>query len=318
MKPTVSVTVDLAALVEDHGPRRWVERRKELVLGIDLRPREPVEKRRLASIRVAHQRHAVDSRVPARLALDPAPHLEPLELPAEVGDLVPHQATVNLKLALALAKAAADSTPGLLADEVAPHAPKARQDVLELRKLHLQASLARPSMNAKDVEDERGSVDDLDRLANDALEVGLLGGGELLIKDDDVRIHVADVAHQLLDLALANERLRHGSVEPLAHGEDHLGPVSLRKARKLCERFLARPVGPAEVDAHKNCALGHRRRADGLEPVRRPAHLPPPSSSWPAPSPETTSSQASSVESASMSRTLARPSRLIQESCRLA
>ena len=150
---------DLAALVEDHGPRRWVERRKELVLGINLRPREPVEKRRLASIRVAHQRHAVDSRVPARLALDPAPHLEPLELPPEVGDLVPHQATVNLKLALALTKAAADSTPGLLADEVAPHAPKARQDVLELRKLHLQASLARPSMNAKDVEDERGSVD---------------------------------------------------------------------------------------------------------------------------------------------------------------
>ena len=105
----------------------------------------------------------------SRFALDRLTS-RPLELSPEIGDLVSHQATVNLKLALALAKAAANSTPGLLADEVAPHAPKARQDILELRKLHLQASLSRPSMDPKDVEDERGSVNDLDRLANDTLE----------------------------------------------------------------------------------------------------------------------------------------------------
>ena len=182
------------------------------------------------------------------------------------------------------AEAAADAAAGLLADEVAPHAAKARQDVLELGELYLEPPLVRPGVDAEDVEDERGAVDDLDGLPHRALEVRLLRGGELVVEDDDVGPELADERAELLDLAAPDERPRHGGVEALVHGMDDLGPVGLGEAGELGEGLLAGPLRPAEVHADENGALRHGRRREraksrhGAHPRARrrwPARRPP-------------------------------------------
>ena len=91
-----------------------------------------------------------------------------------------------------------------------------------------------------------------------SIEVGLLGGRELLVEDDDVGIERADHGDELLDLALADERLGNRGVEALRHRENDLGAVSLGKAGELRERLLAAPLRPSEVNAHKNRTLGNR------------------------------------------------------------
>ena len=163
---------------------------------------------------------------------------------------------------------------------MAPHAPKARQDVLELGELDLETPLVRPGVNAEDVEDERGAVDDLDGLPHRALEVCLLRGGELVIEDDDVRPEVSDERAQLLDLSAPDERPRDGGVKPLVHGVDDLGAIGLGEARELGEGLLAGPLRPAEVDADEDGALRHGSRRERAKP-RHAAH-PRARRRWPA------------------------------------
>ncbi len=117
------------------------------------------------------------------------------------------ESPVYLELALALAEAAPDPASGLLAHQVAPHAAQARQYVLELGELDLEAALVRLGVHAKDVEDEGRAVDDLDGLADEALEVCLLRGRELVVEYDHVCIEGMDGRDEFLDLALADERL---------------------------------------------------------------------------------------------------------------
>ena len=92
-------------------------------------------------------------------------------------------------------------------------------------------SLVRLGVNAKDVQDEGCPVDDLDGLPHRALEVGLLGGRELVVKDDHVGPQRADRRDELVHLPLADEGLWHRRVQALRHREDDLGAVRLREPR---------------------------------------------------------------------------------------
>src|SRR5262249_49958691 len=61
---------------------------------------------------------------------------------------------------------------------------KPGRQVLEPRDLHLQPRLARPGVAMKDLEDDRGAVEDVD--AGGALEVALLGRREVVINEHDL------------------------------------------------------------------------------------------------------------------------------------
>ena len=58
------------------------------------------------------------------------------------------------------------------------------QQVVELRQFHLQAAFAGSGPGSEDVEDELGAIDDLG--IEGLLEVALLGGGQVVVEDDDV------------------------------------------------------------------------------------------------------------------------------------
>ena len=62
-------------------------------------------------------------------------------------------------------------------------------------------------MPSEDVKDESRAVDDLDLAAKDLLEVRLLRGGKLVIKDDDVHVHATNRLGNLNRLAGTYEGL---------------------------------------------------------------------------------------------------------------
>ncbi len=234
-----------------------------------------------------------------------------------MGDAVADEPSIDLELRLALAEPAADASAGLLAHEVAPHPAQAREHVLELRELDLEPPLPGLGVAAEDVEDERRAVDHLHGLAQGPLEVALLGGGELLVEDHDVHVERLHGLLELQHLARADEGLGHGAVEPLREGPHDVGAVGVHEAGELGHGALLGPlVGPSEVDAHEKGTLA--RQCGGLRclpghgaPFQRPASTERLRSS-------VTSAAAPSTVVSPMGTTVARPSRRIHESCRLA
>ena len=118
---------------------------------------------------MATARHEAPVPRPARrLAL--LAHL--LDALLELLDALADDAPVGLQLRLAGAPGA-DAAAG--AREVRPQARQARQLVLELGELDLEAALVRLGVLGEDVQDEAAAVEDLDReeLLERALLVGL-------------------------------------------------------------------------------------------------------------------------------------------------
>ena len=86
--------------------------------------------------------------------------VEVLQVLAQLGDPPPDVLAVHLELGLAGAAAGTDATAHP-AHRLAP-ASEARQQVVQLRELHLRLALAAPRVQREDVEDQRGPVDHLD------------------------------------------------------------------------------------------------------------------------------------------------------------
>jgi hypothetical protein len=144
---------------------------------------------------------------------------------------------------------------------VAPHSAQPGQDILKLRKLNLQATLASCRVHAKDVKDERRAVDDLDWFAYDLLEVGLLRWRELIIKDHYISIKVVHVGNKFLNFAFTNERARHRCVKVLRKRKDNVCAICIGKSPKLSHGFFKRPISiPTKIDANKDGPLSHGSR----------------------------------------------------------
>ena len=137
---------------------------------------------------------------------------------------------------------------------------------MELSELNLKTPFAGVRVSAKNVEDESRAVDDLDRFAKNALEVGLLRGTELLVEDHNVDIHASDDAGKLLCLAGAHVCLWDWCVELLGLAGDHDTVGRLDEPLKLVQRLVHGPVASTSVNANNERSLGNRCRLDVLEP----------------------------------------------------
>ncbi len=239
---------------------------------------------------------------------------------AERGDAVAHQAPVHLELALALTEAPSDATARLLAHQVAPHAPEPGQHVLELCQLDLQTPLVRRGVHAEYVENECRPVYDLDGLSQGLLEVGLLRGGELVVEDHHVGARAPHAGHELLDLALADEGARNRRVQALGKGHHYLATIGRNEALELPKGVFERPLRVAQVHAHKDDLLGHWGRRLRLEASHQQTSPsgPSPAATRAASASSAIFAAASSIPMAETSTHRALPSRLSQESCRLA
>jgi succinyldiaminopimelate transaminase len=186
--------------------RGRIERFEEAVVHRHVGPRQRVEQRRLADVRVAGERN--------RRCLGPLPLLSPyvallaevLQPAAEERDPAPRDAAVALELGLTWAPrpdpCSERAHAAAEAFEVLPHAPHAREVVLQLCQLDLQLALGAPRVLGEDVEDQLRAIDNarLERV----LERSLLRGLELVVDEQHLCTRVAVRALELLELALAH------------------------------------------------------------------------------------------------------------------
>ena len=163
---------DGLALAQLDHPTGRVQRGEEPVLGPrHLRSDQRVEQRGLARVRVADDAHRREQpAVPTPRGRRPllADLLDPL---FHLLDPLADDPPVRLELALARA-AGPDAATG--PRQVRPEAGEPRQLVLELRELHLEATLVRARVLGEDVQDQPAAIDDLD--VEERLEGFLLGG----------------------------------------------------------------------------------------------------------------------------------------------
>src|SRR5690606_13763839 len=177
-----------------------IEGREELVLRLEARPRQRVEQRRLARVRVADERDGGQLRAKPFLAAGLALALHALEPLLQHADALAEQPAVGLELRLTRAPQA---DAALLPLEVRPASDQPRGQVLELRELDLQLTFeaGRPLREA--VEDQAVAVEH-SRLQR-ALEVALLARRQRPVHEHELSAGVGDELRELIDLAGAEE-----------------------------------------------------------------------------------------------------------------
>ena len=110
---------------------------------------------------------------------------------------------------------------------MAPHTSQTRQQILQLCQLHLQAALTSLGMQAKDIQNQCRTVNNLDRFAHSFLKIGLLRGRQVIVEDNNIRIHAMHQTAQLLDLSGADKRFGIGLDQALRQACNALGPSSV-------------------------------------------------------------------------------------------
>ncbi len=140
----------------------------------------------------------------------------PLQLVADLLDAVADHPAVGLDLGLARAPGP-DAATGPL--QVLPLPDQARQQVRQLRQLHLQLALHGAGALREDVEDERGAIDHAD--AEGAAQVPLLDGRERIVGDHEIGALPLRQGLDLLHLALAEVEPRGRSPAILGRAPHH-------------------------------------------------------------------------------------------------
>ena len=244
----------LAAVGQAHLTHQGVERHEERVGGLRVGARQHIEERRLARVGVADERNRRHRRLVAPLAQlrAPAPHL--LDVFADHVDARPDPAPVGFELGLARSPrpdAAAE------ARERGAGADQPRQQVFQLRQLHLQLAFARPGAARENVENELRAVDDL--AADLLFDLPQLRRRELVVEDHDVDAGLGARRGQRRHLARTEKRRRIGLGPLLQHAQHDLGAGGFGQPRELLERaFGFHAPGAAGDQPDKRRPLGAR------------------------------------------------------------
>ncbi len=135
--------------------RHRIECREQPVFDQHVGTRERLQQTRLARVRVPDQRRV--RQVPPALPLVGPVLGHPFEPPPQDRDLATDRAPVGLELGLARS---AQSDAAADAGQVGPHPREARQQVFELRELHLHLGLGAAGAGRENVQDDFGAVHD--------------------------------------------------------------------------------------------------------------------------------------------------------------
>ena len=125
-----------------------------------------------------------------------------------------------------------------------------RQEIFELSQLDLQLALLGARTQREDIEYQGGAVDDAH--VGVVFDVFDLGGRQLAVHHDEVKLlRFADL-FDLLELARADEGRAFGALQLLRHGKGRLCACGLDKLLQLRERRLR--VKAARIDTDKQRA----------------------------------------------------------------
>ncbi len=233
-------------------PRLRVESRKEPVIHVRIRVRKCIQQRGLARVCVPHQRHH-RPRPPHPRAL--APRRDRIDLALEFADPLPHRLVAQLQRALAGTLHADPALePALLLRNRQP-----RNQILQLRQLHLDLRLRRLRPTRKDLKNQLGPVDDLDPQRQ--IQIVHLQRRQIVVEDHHIRARFAAGQLHIRQLAFADQQPRRRLRPTLHDAPDHLRPRRIRQPLQLRQRVRRlRPVAPPQHDLHQQRPLRHHTR----------------------------------------------------------
>ena len=118
-------------------------------------------------------------------------------------------------------------------------------------------------MLGKDVEDQCRAVDDLDLEV--VLQIAQLGGGEFIVKEDDVQLQFFAQLAQLLNLAGTDVGGRVDALQILVRSADDLHPCRISELFQLIQGILEieGPCLTAHLHANHECAFTNVRNVSG-------------------------------------------------------
>jgi hypothetical protein len=105
-----------------------------------------------------------------------------------------------------------------------------RQKIIQLGQLDLQLSLAAARVPREDVQDELGAINNA--TVRPALQIALLHGRELAVKDNQGRLACGGFGADLLQLASSNDAR---GINSVAHLKNAAGDNCSRAARQFSE-----------------------------------------------------------------------------------
>lgn len=185
------------ALRQFHAPHNRVQCGKQHVLCQHVRAGKPVEQRRFSGIGIADQR---DDRqfafLSARALHRPLPR-KLLHFRAQVVQTPANAPAADFQLRFARA-----ARPDAAAQARQRHAfaNQPRQLIAQLRHLHLQFSRTRLGALGENIQNQRGSVDDLD--AAEILQIANLRAAEFVVHNHHVAAKALNVQRKVLRLPL--------------------------------------------------------------------------------------------------------------------
>src|SRR5712691_3010421 len=224
---------ELAAVRQAQLPHERIERDEERVGRLRVRPRQPIEQRRLSGVRVADERHGRHRRLVPPFAELRASLAYLRDVAGDPMNPRPDAPPVGLELRFA-GSPRADAAAEPRQRGGRPDEP--REKILQLRELDLQLAFARARAAREDVENQLCAIDDL--AADLLLDLALLRGRQLVVEDHDVDAGFRGGCRERLDLAGAEERRRIGFRTLLEYAQHDLGPRRLCEAGQLVERAL--------------------------------------------------------------------------------
>ena len=123
------------------------------------------------------------------------------------------------------------------------------QEVLQLCQLHLQPPFGGMRPAGENVQDQGGTVHHPH--AGQILQIAVLGGGQLPVKDQQVDVVVLAYLPDLLQTACADAGGRVGGGTPLQHGAAHLRARGAGQLRQLFQRDLGVEIPGVQRDQQR-------------------------------------------------------------------
>lgn len=247
------------AIADFDFAREWIERGEQPVFNEDVGiVGHATQDRRLPGIGITDERNT-EVRVPP-LPLHFTRTLHIREALLENADAMLDEPAVGFQLRFA-GTAHTDAAAHLL--KVCPHARKTRQQILELRKLHLHACFTRTRPCGENVENEFRAVHHA--RIDDQLDVLALRWRKLVIENDERGTELLDAMLQLLDLAAPQVCPGMRAVELLRKCPHNLGAGGIGKPRQLLEMLVDEMLGRAPLERRTD----ENGPFDGLREVDR-------------------------------------------------
>ncbi len=133
---------------------------------------------------------------------------------------------------------------------------------MQLRELHLQLPFFGPRALREDVENQLRPIDH--PAAAELLEIARLGGGQVVVEDDDRRVGPTRVLGKRFGLPSADERGRIGNGARLGRGEHDLRAGGAGEPGELVEQFVGISRNSPRLAGDET----HKRRAIARQRVR--------------------------------------------------